>query len=218
MNDNASDSRGREPALTQADIAVDATFPDGVSWTRLFGNDRPVELEVGSGKGGFLLRRARAMPDRNFFGIEWANKFYKFAVDRMRRWGLTNVRLVRADASHFMRQLCPRQSLTALHVYHPDPWPKKRHHRRRLIQPAFVEAAVECLVDGGRWAVQTDHVEYFEAIRKLLRGHPRLREVPFDDVAFGVEASRVETNFEIKYLREGRAIHQIAVEKTPPAA
>jgi tRNA (guanine-N7-)-methyltransferase len=199
--------------VTAFDIAVDPTFPDGVDWARLFDNDRPVELEIGSGKGGFLLRRARARPDRNFFGIEWANKFYKFALDRMQRWGVTNVRLVRADASHFIQRLCPRASLTALHVYHPDPWPKKRHHRRRLIQPAFVEAAVDCLLPGGRWAVQTDHAEYFAVMRTLLVNHPRLREAPFDDAEFGVEGSRVETNFEIKYVREGRAIYQMAVEK-----
>lgn len=181
------------------------------SWERLFGNRFPVELEIGSGKGSFLLRRARNHPQRNFLGIEWANQIHRYAVDRMQRWRVANVRLLRTDADHFMRVLCPRDSLAALHVYHPDPWPKKRHHKRRLIKPAFVEAAVQALVPGGRWAVQTDHAEYFDQIATLLRAHPELQEVSFDDPDFGVEAARVATNYEIKYLREGRAIHQIAV-------
>ncbi|HMQ15416.1 MAG TPA: tRNA (guanosine(46)-N7)-methyltransferase TrmB [Phycisphaerae bacterium] len=184
-----------------------------MTWERLFGNSRPVELEIGTGKGAFLLRRARANPLRNFLGIEWANQIYRYAVDRMQRWQVPNVRLLRTDADHFMRIVCPRDSLSALHVYHPDPWPKKRHHKRRLFKPVFVEAAARCLLPGGHWAVQTDHAGYFDVIAALLRAHPLLREVPFDDPEFGVEAARVATNYEIKYLREGRRMHQIAVKR-----
>lgn len=194
-------------------IAVELTELPEFSWSALFGDDRPVELEIGVGKAAFLLRRARAAPQRNFLGIEWANEFYRYAVDRMTRWRMPNVRLLRIDAAHFVRVVCPPASLTALHVYHPDPWPKRRHWKRRLIQPLFVDAAVRALVPGGHWAVQTDHAEYFEQIQALLRGHAELREVPFDDPEFGVEAARVATNYEIKYLKEGRKIYQIAVRR-----
>jgi tRNA (guanine-N7-)-methyltransferase len=194
-------------------VAVELAELTGFSWARVFGDDRPVELEIGTGKAAFLLRRARARPERNFLGIEWANEFYKYAVDRMTRWHMPNVRMLRADASHFVRQICPPASLTALHVYHPDPWPKRRHWKRRLFQPALVDAAVRCLVPGGHWAVQTDHAEYFEQIASLLRGRPELVETAFDDPEFGVEAARVATNFEIKYLREGRRIYQLAVRR-----
>ncbi len=199
--------------LSPRPVPVDLRELDGLTWPAVFGNDRPVELEIGTGKAGFLLRRAQAFPDRNFLGIEWANEFYKYAVDRMQRWRVPNVRMLRTDAAHFIRVVCPRDSLTALHVYHPDPWPKKRHHKRRLFQPAFVEAAVTCLVPGGRWAVQTDHAEYFEIIAGLLRHHPALEEVAFDDPEFGVAGARVATNFEIKYLKEGRALYQLAVRR-----
>lgn len=194
-------------------IAVEQEELQGFSWARLFGNERPVEVEIGTGKAAFLLRRAQAHPERSFLGMEWANEFYRFAVDRMRRWGVPNVRLLRTDAAHFIRVVCPPASISALHVYHPDPWPKKRHHKRRLFQAAFVDAAVRCLVPGGHWAVQTDHAEYFEVIVPLLRAHPELVEVPFDDPEFGVEAARVATNFEIKYLREGRKMYQIAMKR-----
>ncbi|MEP0847512.1 MAG: tRNA (guanosine(46)-N7)-methyltransferase TrmB [Phycisphaerae bacterium] len=198
-------------------VAVEPAELADFSWLRLFGNGRAVELEIGTGKAGFLLRRAREHPEINFLGIEWANEFYRFAADRMRRWGVRNVRILRTDAGRFVREICPRASLAALHVYHPDPWPKRRHQRRRLFQPPFVDAAVECLLPGARWAVQTDHAEYFEVIRGLLLAHPRLEEIAFDDPAFGIEDERVETNFAIKYLKEGRPMYRIAVRRRPPS-
>ncbi len=205
----------REPAAAEpTPIAVPADALRDFSWKRLFGRDRPVEVEIGCGKGGFLLRRSAALPETNFLGIEWASEFYRFAIDRMRRRGAANVRILRADAARFIREVCPRDSLTALHIYHPDPWPKRRHNRRRLIQPEFIAAATACLVPGGRLAVQTDHAEYFEVIAELLRAAPGLMETEFDDPRFGVDASRVQTNFEIKYVREGRDIYQIAMRRS----
>ncbi len=192
-------------------IAIEPSELEDFAWERVFPRAAPLELEIGTGKAGFLLDRARAHPERDFLGIEWANEFYKFAVDRMRRWGVGNVRMLRTDAAYFIRVVCPRDSLTALHVYHPDPWPKKRHHKRRLIQQPFVDAAVDCLIPGGRWAVQTDHAEYFQQIESLLSAHERLEQVPFDDPEFGVGQAGLQTNFEVKYLREGREIYQIAV-------
>ncbi len=180
---------------------------------RFFGNANPVEMEIGSGKGGFLLNRARQHPELNFFGVEWASKFCRYAADRMRRWGMGNVRLMRADASHLVSHHLPPESIVLLHIYHPDPWPKKRHHKRRLIQPPFIAAAVEALVTGGRIAVQTDHADYFEQIRAVLAAQPRLAPAPFDIPEAGVVDGTVGTNFEIKYRREGREFHQAAAVK-----
>jgi tRNA (guanine-N7-)-methyltransferase len=194
-------------------IAISPAELENFSWSAVFGNDHRVELEIGTGKAAFLLRRARTHPNRNFCGLEWANKYFRYAVDRMQRWQVTNVRLLRIDGSHFIRVVCPRESLTALHIYHPDPWPKRRQQKRRLIQPLFVGAAVQCLRHGGHWAVQTDHAGYFDTIRALLLGHPELYETAFDDPEFGVEAARIATNYEIKYLKEGRRMYQLAVRR-----
>lgn len=198
------------PASAVRNIAIDPEELPGLTWPRLFGRERPVELEIGTGKAAFLLRRARALPERDFLGIERANEFYRFAVDRFQRWGLANVRMLRADAADFVQRICPRASLAALHIYHPDPWPKRRHNRRRLFQPEFVDAAVACLAPGGRLAVQTDHAEYFGVIRGMLEGCSALRKVAFEDAAFGTEGPRVATNFEIKYEREGRPMYRLA--------
>jgi len=202
--------------LNTSGIAIAPAQLENLDWAELFGNHNPIEVEIGTGKAGFLLRRAQAHPQRNFLGIEWANKFFRFAADRLRRWGVQNARMVRTDASHFIRVQCPRESLSALHVYHPDPWPKKRHHKRRLFQQPFVDAAVACLVPGGRCAVQTDHAEYFEVIGRLLRAHPELEETDFDDPEFGIDAGSVASNYELKYLPEGREMYRIAVVRRGP--
>lgn len=194
-------------------VAIEAAALENMNWAELFGNDRPVEVEIGTGKGAFLLRRAQAHPELNFLGIEWSNEFFRFAADRMRRWKLANIRMVRTDASEFIRLQCPRDSLRVLHVYHPDPWPKKRHHKRRLFQKPFVDAAAACLISGGRLTVQTDHAEYFEIIRELLVNHPMLEPVAFEELDFAIADGDLATNFEIKYRREGREMHRVAVAR-----
>lgn len=178
-----------------------------------FPSRAPLELEIGSGKGGFLLERARTHPEISFLGIEWANKFFLFAADRMARWNVANVRLMRTDAKQFvLRNLAPG-CLSALHLYHPDPWPKKRHHKRRLVQPDFVDAAARSLQDGARWYIQSDHEEYFHEMAALLDSHAQFNGLDAHavDEAFG--PTWAGTNFENKYRAEGRAIYRAVYQR-----
>jgi len=120
-------------------VGVDVeTLAHPIVWSQLFGNDHPVELEIGIGKGTFITNQAKARPDANFFGIEYARWFWRYASDRLRRNACANARTARAEAAYFLKEFVPDSSLTRVHIYFPDPWPKKRHHKRRLIQPPFL--------------------------------------------------------------------------------
>ncbi len=201
--------------LTIEDICIeepaDEEIVDPMQW---FDSPGPFELEIGCGKGGFLLNRAKAIPHIRMLGIEWANKYYRYCADRMARHQMTNVRVMRTDAKIFVIHHLPPASLSMLHLYHPDPWPKKRHHKRRMVQPDFVEAAIRCLQKEGYWRIQTDHQEYFEHIHELLKTSSELCEIPWDDAVIETDEEFSGTNFEIKYTRENRAIYRLVYQRS----
>jgi tRNA (guanine-N7-)-methyltransferase len=179
-----------------------------IIWREMFANENPVELEIGMGKGTFLTEQAKTHPETNFFGIEYARWFWRYASDRLRRNGCLNARTVRAEAAYFLREFVPDESLAVVHIYFPDPWPKKRHHKRRLIQPPFLIEIGRVLKIGGRVRIVTDHEEYFQQIREVVKGSPLM------EVESGTgEGEIVGTNFERKYRREGRAFYAIAAVK-----
>jgi tRNA (guanine-N7-)-methyltransferase len=192
-------------------LDVDA-LPKPLDFAAVFGNDRPVEMEIGMGKGTFITEAAKGHPEVNFFGIEWARWFWRYASDRLRRNGCLNARTVRADAAFFVREFVKDQSLAVLHIYFPDPWPKKRHHKRRLIQEPFVKEVERILVPGGRLQVVTDHIDYFEQIESVVKGS-RLTVVEYNRPGQAAEGEFVGTNFERKYRREGRPFYAVAAVK-----
>jgi tRNA (guanine-N7-)-methyltransferase len=191
-------------------------LPRPIVWAELFGNSNPVELEIGTGKGTFLTEQAKARPDVNFFGIEWARWFWRYASDRLRRHNCTNARTVRAEASYFLTEFVPEGSIGVLHIYFPDPWPKARHNKRRLIQPKFMPVVHRVLKpDGGRLQVVTDHQDYFEQIDATVKGASALGldVVEYNRPGSAAEGEFVGTNFERKYRREGRPFYAIAAVK-----
>lgn len=183
----------------------------------VFGNDHPVELEIGAGKGTFLIAIAEAKPEHNHIGIEWAKQYAEFAADRLRRHHLANARMVYGDASWWIRCHVPDASLTAIHVYFPDPWPKTRHHKRRLVQLPFLKEVHRMLVPGGKLRLVTDHADYFAHMVATLNAQSDLVVIPFDSPvplkADAPEGSIVGTNFERKYIAEGRTFHATAAQK-----
>lgn len=180
--------------------------------SQLFGNDHPVELEIGIGKGTFITQQALARPEVNFLGVEYARWFWRYASDRLRRNGCLNARTVRAEALYFLTEFVPDSSLAVLHVYFPDPWPKKRHHKRRLVQEPFMAQALRVLGAGGRLQVVTDHLDYYEQIERLVKASP-LEVVDYTRPGSAGQGEFVGTNFERKYRREGRPFYALAAAK-----
>jgi tRNA (guanine-N7-)-methyltransferase len=179
----------------------------------VFGNDQPVEVEVGSGKGLFLLTAARACPRVNFLGIEIVRKYVLFSATRVAKRALPNVRLVQADARLFLRDVVPASSLQAIHVYFPDPWWKTRHRKRRVFTPAFAVQCARTLRPGGKLHVVTDVADYFQVMTELVAQQKELRPLPPPDAKIPEHDLDYLTNFERKFRKEGRPIYRACCER-----
>lgn len=143
-------------------------LPQPWSTAALFGCDAPLEVEVGSGKGLFLATAAARAPDHNFLGIEVGLKYARFSAARLAKQRLRNALVLHGDALPVFRELLDDRSLAAVHVYFPDPWWKKRHHKRRVMNEVFVQDVARTLALGGSLHFWTDVKERFEATLALI--------------------------------------------------
>ena len=158
---------------------------------RLFARKAPLEVDLGCGKGRFLAQRAATHPEINFLGIDRLKARLRKVDSKLRMRRLVNVRLLRLEASYSIRYLLPPRSVSTFYVFFPDPWPKRKHHRRRLFGTSFLDDLDGSLSEGGRIHVATDHLDYFRAIRGLLTADPRFEETdPF------VPTEEEQTDFE----------------------
>lgn len=144
----------------------DYLFP--TSFDKIFGNNRPVHVDVGAGKGRFLQARAERHPELNFLGIERQLVRIRKMDKRARKSGTTNIRLLRLEAYYTCRFLLPPASVSAMYVLFPDPWPKKRHQAQRLFSPDFMAAVAQALVPAGCLHFATDHLPYFTEVVQLV--------------------------------------------------
>jgi len=172
----------------------------------LFGRAGKVEIEIGTGKGRFILREAEQRPETDFLGLEWSVKHLRIARDRAARRGLGNVRFYRADARHVISDLMSDASVYRVHVYCPDPWPKKRHHKRRLFTPETARHLERILEVGGYLNVSTDVRDYFVAMVDTIGRHTGL--LPAADPLYPHESASL-THYEAKYRAAGSVIHRI---------
>ncbi len=186
-----------------------------VDFNEIFGGAAPLHIEIGSGRGTFLVTQAAAFPDTNFIGIEWASRYYRYAVDRIARRDLRNVRMVRDDAADFIAEHLADQTVDWYHIYFPDPWPKKRHNKRRMLCDENLAQMIRTLKPGGIINAATDHIDYFDQMKKVLLDPDKnhIEQVLYTRPVGAKEGEYAGTNFERKYLIEGRKINTIAVRK-----
>ncbi len=169
---------------------------------QVFGNDRPVVLEIGSGKGRFLIDSAMERPDVNFIGIEKALHYHRLIRDRVTKRGLTNIRLINHDAFLVMQKMLGDESISEIHIYFPDPWPRKREQKRRIIRPDALREMRRVLTPDGWGTYVTDHETYFEA------AYPHIPEVFHSERRIPGPEDPPRTNYEAKYRAEGRPIFE----------
>jgi len=167
-------------------------------WRAVFGREAPVEIEIGAGRGEVTLAFAAARPERDFFAMEWGWHQAERIRQRAAKRALPNVRAVSGDARLIVSHFVPPESVTAYHVYFPDPWPKTRHRNRRLWKPGFADVLARTLIPGGRVHVASDLPVLYAVMAQALA------EAGFTQIATGDDrAARALTRFERKYAQAG---------------
>ncbi len=176
-----------------------------LDFSALFGRTAPLVVEVGCGGGRTLIGMALARPERNYLGIECAGDYYKVLLARVAKRALPNMRVSRADAAYLVQRYFGGKSVQEYHIYFPDPWPKKRHRKRRLFSAQFCADLQRTLAGDGILYAASDFQEYYEELRTALQAvfavqeHPQ----PWEDAPLG------RTNYEVKYIQEGRPIYRL---------
>jgi tRNA (guanine-N7-)-methyltransferase len=172
----------------------------------LFGNPQPTELEVGFGKGAFLVAAAPANRDRNYLGVEIDRGLQLYVATRLAKRGLVNVRVGCGDARMLVAQHLPAGALHAVHVYFPDPWWKTRHRKRRVFTEAFARDCGKVLIPGGTLFLATDVSEYFQHMLAVMTGLPEFECQQAGREELRSDEGQPRTNFEIKAARSGRPV------------
>jgi len=208
--------RMRSPPVDLKPYFLTLADCDGpLDWSSFFGNDNPVELDVGSGRGLFLLNAATSRPQTNFLGLELDYKEGRRAARRLLKRELTNARVLGGDARIALAKLIPHQSVAAVHVYFPDPWWKRKHKKRRLFTDEFVDLAADALRPGGCLNSWTDVEEYFEVIRALMDHHPAFEVLPAAPEKDPEHDLDYQTSFERKKRKLGSTIYRGLWRKRP---
>lgn len=212
--------RRRVPQVTEADAAglpYVGPSDDPPRLCELAPSDaRALEIEVGPGKGTFLLAATEARADAFVLGIEAAPGYARYAAERLQNAGRTNGMLLVDNAVIYLRDRVDEASLRRLHVYFPDPWPKRRHRKRRFFAPAMMQVIHRVLAPGGHLLAATDNAAYAGQICRVVGDHPGLVRDPAEEQRLKSAPPGhgfSPTNFEAKYEREGRIIRRYAYQR-----
>jgi tRNA (guanine-N7-)-methyltransferase len=200
-----ADSTGKVDLL--APIYELPSILERLDMAQLFPRKGPLEVELGSGDGSFLVAYAKQNPEHNFLGVERLLGRIRKTARKSARAGLTNLRGIRIESSYLLEFLLPRNSVSALHIYFPDPWPKRKHQRHRLINERFPGLASQALVPRGRIYIRTDHLEYYTQILEVFRPGALYRPVDTP-----LNSQEILTDFERGFHARGIATLRAAYE------
>ncbi len=185
------------------------TVVERVNLIELFPTRQPLEVELGSGDGSFIAHYAASHPATNFIAVERLLGRLRKVDRKGRRAGLANLRAVRMEASYFLEYLLPKASTAAIHVYFPDPWPKRKHRKHRLVNEIFARSAAQALTTGGAVYLRTDDADYFAQMKNVFAAAPGFVETQTPE-----PLRLVLTDFEREFLKRGaptlRAAYRLA--------
>jgi tRNA (guanine-N7-)-methyltransferase len=204
---NTDPSHGAPPEI----ILPLTSIVERLDLPRLFPAGRVLEVELGSGDGSFLAQYAALHPERDFIGVERLLGRLRKLERKARRLGLANIRAVRIEASYFLEFLLPPKSAHALHIYFPDPWPKRKHRKHRLVNAGFPGLAKAVLASGGVVYLRTDDADYFAQMKKVFAASPFFTEVPTPD-----DLAAIVTDFERGFEKKGVPTLRAAFQLTAP--
>ncbi|HEY7001150.1 MAG TPA: tRNA (guanosine(46)-N7)-methyltransferase TrmB [Candidatus Udaeobacter sp.] len=183
------------------------SLTDRLNLGKIFGRNAPVHVDLGCGDGSFICALAQRIPNKNFLGIE--RLLNRVRTSARRAATLDNVRLLRVESSYAVRYLLPGESVERFYLLFPDPWPKRRHHRRRIVTEDFLVSIHAALDRNGSIYVATDDVDYFERIKELADSNPSFA---IDDADVDLPPSK----FGLIFRKKGALIHSLALRKISP--
>lgn len=189
------------------------------SSSEIFGNDKPLEIDLGCGDGSFLIEMAKHYPDRNFLGVERLLGRVRGVCKRIQELELTNVKVLRLESQYTLEYLLEPHSVSRLHLLCPDPWPKARHHKRRLVQQDFLNILQEVLKPGGEFLFKTDHPEYHEWTQEQVdafnAANPEktMNPVPWPEDEEEGSFYYPKTDFQMLWESEGKKIVRLRLKQ-----
>lgn len=175
--------------------------------------DQPLEIDLGCGDGTFLVEMAQHHPERNFLGVERLLGRVRGVCRRIGELGLDNARVLRLESAYTVEWLLEKGSVSRLHLLCPDPWPKARHHKRRLVQQQFLTSLHGLLEDGGEFLFKTDHPGYHEWVREEMDAFGKFQPLPWPDEHEHGSFFYPKTDFQKLWESQGKSIHRLRFGK-----
>ncbi len=175
----------------------------------IFGDDQPLEIDLGCGDGKFLIEMAQQFPERNFIGVERLLGRVRGVCRQIQSLGFTNVKLLRLESQYTLEWLLEPHTVSRLHLLCPDPWPKARHHKRRLVQKPFLDALHQALTPDGEFLFKTDHPEYYEWVCEEMENYPKFTPLDWPEPPAPDALFYPKTDFQLHWEAQGKTINRL---------
>ncbi len=197
------------PRPPMAGEFVPAHYFQKLAKSELVRGDRPLEIDLGCGDGSFLMEMAAHFPERDFLGVERLLGRVRKVCKKLTKRELGNCRVLRLESRYTVEWLLPEASVSRLHLLCPDPWPKFKHHRRRLVQQHFLEAVWQSLIPGGEFLFMTDHEEYFQWAGQRIAEFGKFERLEWTEETFFY----LKTDFQVQWEAEGKSMFRLRGRK-----